>query len=401
MTSESGSLSVTRSLWKPVLKWTLFLVVLIFVVRYGYRQMQQVDFSELTFSPGWLALAIGVYFLGWVPAATVWYWLLHLAGQPVRFYPALRAHFCGHLGKYVPGKAVALVIRAGMVKPFGVSAALAGLLATVETLLTMATGLLIFTTLLPLVARLAVEDSLAEKLPWLERFGQLSFQTQISISAGLLIAAVLAAPLASKALTWLVGKLAKKSGLSTAVETTGETVAGPMKEEAGSETRLPAARMTGVRLTGSRLIVSGLIVAFGWIVNGACLGAILQSLGGQPASGLDLLLWIAAVSGATSIGFLVLFAPGGLGVREALLVTILQISPQIDAGTATIAAVLLRIVSFSSEVIFAALLAAWKPRGAETTLSPDSSAAPDADGSTSSPQAIPSSAPPPAFDSAD
>jgi len=382
MSAESGLLSTVRSSWKTVLKWTLFLVVLVFVVRYGYRQMQQVDFSLLTFSPGWMSLAIGVYFLGWIPAASVWYWLLHLAGQPVRYYPALRAHFCGHLGKYVPGKAVALVIRAGMVKPFGVSAALAGLLATVETLLTMATGLLIFTTLLPLISRLAVAAPFAKKLPWLEQFGQLDLSVQIGLSLGLLAAAALAAPLAARTLTWLVRKLAKKSGLSTVVESSGKTVAAPNG---------------AVRLTGGRLIACGLIVAVGWAVNGLCLGAILQSLGIYPASGVDVLLWIAAVAGATSLGFLVLFAPGGLGVREAILVTILQISPQIDAGTATIAAVLLRIVSFSSEVIFAAILAAWKPRGLnENALSAaafdqSSTASPNSERSepvASSPQAL-------------
>ena len=70
----------------------------------------------------------------------------------------------------------------------------------------------------------------------------------------------------------------------------------------------------------------------------------------------DPLLWTAAVASAISIGFLVLFAPGGLGPRELILIAVLQLSPQIDPSLAVIAAALFRMISFLSEVFFSALL---------------------------------------------
>ncbi|MEZ6046842.1 MAG: hypothetical protein R3C11_14940 [Planctomycetaceae bacterium] len=61
-------------------------------------------------------------------------------GADVPWGAAIRAHYCGHLGKYVPGKALVLVIRTALVKNAGCPPALAALTATCETLMMMGTG---------------------------------------------------------------------------------------------------------------------------------------------------------------------------------------------------------------------------------------------------------------------
>ena len=50
------------------------------------------------------------YAVGWLPS--VWFWrsLMGSLGGRVTFADAARAYYCGHLGKYVPGKAMVLVI---------------------------------------------------------------------------------------------------------------------------------------------------------------------------------------------------------------------------------------------------------------------------------------------------
>ena len=65
------------------------------------------------------------------------------SATPVRLVPALRAYLVSHLGKYVPGKAMVVVVRAGMVVPFGGRASTAAIATFYETLVMMAAGGLI------------------------------------------------------------------------------------------------------------------------------------------------------------------------------------------------------------------------------------------------------------------
>ena len=48
--------------------------------------------------------------------------------------PALRAYVVSHLGKYVPGKAMVVVIRTALVVPFGARASTAAIATFYETL---------------------------------------------------------------------------------------------------------------------------------------------------------------------------------------------------------------------------------------------------------------------------
>ncbi len=55
----------------------------------------------------------------------------------------MRAYLVSHLGKYVPGKAMVVIVRAGMVVPFGARASTAAIATFYETLVMMASGGLI------------------------------------------------------------------------------------------------------------------------------------------------------------------------------------------------------------------------------------------------------------------
>ena len=55
----------------------------------------------------------------------------------------MRAYLIGHLGKYVPGKAMVVVLRVGLVVPYGARAATAAFATLYETLVMMASGGLI------------------------------------------------------------------------------------------------------------------------------------------------------------------------------------------------------------------------------------------------------------------
>jgi len=340
---------------KLLVKWTLFAVVLGFVVRYGYRQWSETDLSEVRWAPGWWIAASVLYFFSWIPAAGLWWLLLKQAGSTLPFYTAFRAHFCGHLGKYVPGKALSLVIRAAMLRGNQVSVPLAGLLATVETLLTMATGLLVALSLLPVA--IGSEDALPllELLPALEFLVRLDTKFQYAFSALILFIAVLATPLLSRGLQKLISRFF-----------VGKFEPDPSENPGENQGASSVAKEFPIGISSKVILLGSTLVAFGWLINGCSLGCVLMGCGVSPRSFADPFLWTVAVAGATSLGFLVLFAPGGLGVREAILIALLQLSPSVGPPLAVIAAVLFRLISFLSEVIFSALLYAFPEKVSRT-----------------------------------
>src|ERR1700674_863114 len=66
---------------------------------------------------GWVAAAVVLYLVG-LCCNGVFYGLVVRRGQvQVPYLAALRAYLISHLGKYVPGKAMVVVIRAGLLAP--------------------------------------------------------------------------------------------------------------------------------------------------------------------------------------------------------------------------------------------------------------------------------------------
>ncbi|MGC4003316.1 MAG: lysylphosphatidylglycerol synthase domain-containing protein [Pirellulales bacterium] len=82
----------------------------------AYLELQTRDFDWGSIQPGWLVFAACVYLLGQLPAALFWHDVLYDLGQRPGLYRALRANLIGHLGKYVPGKALVVVLRAALVR---------------------------------------------------------------------------------------------------------------------------------------------------------------------------------------------------------------------------------------------------------------------------------------------
>ncbi len=70
------------------------------------------------------------------------------------------------------------------------------------------------------------------------------------------------------------------------------------------------------------LAVLLLLLAAGWSLHGLSLGLVLYAVG-VPFELVQWPFWTGAAALATAIGFLAVFAPGGLGVREGLLIEFL------------------------------------------------------------------------------
>lgn len=301
-----------RWVWRLV-KWALCATVLAFVALRARDLWKPEDLRNVTVSPLWLLAAAAAYLAGWLPS--VWFWrkLMAAFGERVTFLNAARAYFCGHLGKYVPGKAGVLLIRAGMLKGRGHSAAVAAVTATFETLLLMGAGLAIGFALFPLTNW---PPAVAERIPH-----------PLLMPLGMVVAVGLSLPV-------IAMLLRKFAAIMTPRDLAGEK---------------------RVDVVDVRLVAVGLgVFCISWPLHGLSLGCTLAAF--DPAL-FDLRnwpMWTGAAALSASVGFLAIFAPGGIGVREGLLMEILQIQPAVGRGPAVIAAVLLRLVWVSAEFLAAA-----------------------------------------------
>ncbi len=137
---------LTRSM--PVLKWGIVLIVLVFLVltiRKAYLDVlehrEHLDLSAMDWR--WLLSGVFVYAVGMMPAAAAWLQTLRAFGQSVPFWVGLHAYFIGHLGKYVPGKAMVIVLRVGRLAPLGIEIKPTIVSIFVETLTSVAVGAIV------------------------------------------------------------------------------------------------------------------------------------------------------------------------------------------------------------------------------------------------------------------
>ncbi len=137
-----------RILW-TLAKWLLFVVVILAVGYRGWTLWYKVDTKTLQLHYGWLFAAVLLYTAAWVPALIYWRWLMVAVGDKIPVLQVARAYYCGHLGKYVPGKAGVILIRATMIAGAGGKFGRAALTAGYEALTTISTGVAVAVMLAP------------------------------------------------------------------------------------------------------------------------------------------------------------------------------------------------------------------------------------------------------------
>jgi hypothetical protein len=81
--------------------------------------------ESIRVEPAFFALAIALYIAGLIPFGIFYGRVLEATSRPIRRLAAVRAYVISHLGKYVPGKALVVVIRAAHSIPHGARGATA------------------------------------------------------------------------------------------------------------------------------------------------------------------------------------------------------------------------------------------------------------------------------------
>jgi uncharacterized membrane protein YbhN (UPF0104 family) len=254
-----------------------------------------------------LLAAGGLYLLGLLPAGLFWGLVLRSLGQDAKIGETLRAYYIGHLGKYVPGKAMVVVIRTGLIRGHRVDTGMAAVSVFFETLTMMSVGAAVS------AAILAVSFRTEPLLFW--------------VAVALMIAAgIPTLPPVFRSLVRLAG-----------VGRSGSANAGNLD-----------------RLGNGALLAGWVLMALSWGLLGMSLWAVLRAMG---TDGTDLVgqlhLYTAAVALATVAGFLSL-VPGGAAVREAVLTQLMV--PYLGEAVALVSAVVLRLVWLASELVISGVL---------------------------------------------
>jgi hypothetical protein len=333
--------------WWPAVKALVGLAILAAIGRRFAIDLARPELWQRPIHPGWTALSGLLYLLGIGLSALYWQRLLGHLGCTAPLGTALRAYYLGHLGKYLPGKAWALWLRAEHLQGAGVRRAPAVLTAFYEVLTTMASGALVA---LLLFAWLGTGAAGPDRK---DLYGLLRLEVPeggvLGRPSAVLLALVLLAATGLPLFPPLFNRVVHRLGLPLGTP----------------DTPVPRIRLAH--------LAEGLaLTALGWLLLGAALAAAVCGVAGTglPWSGTALGRMPAIMSLAYVAGFAILVAPGGLGVREFFLTLLLapelaalaHLTPDMARGTAVLTVLVLRLVWTSAELLLAALVVyPWWP----------------------------------------
>jgi len=268
---------------------------------------ERVDWSRIEFSPWELVLSFVLYLCGMTLVAAFFSRVVKdMGGQALRRFGVV-AWWVSQLGKYIPGKAWVVVVRCGLLSTKGVPPAVTTVASFYETPMMVAVGAAVACALFAADTK---HDLAAKPL-------LLLMSGAIAVGLGLVLT------------PWAFAKVAKVLSL-------------PFGR--GGDAPPPVRARTVLR--GVPTLVAA------WLLNGASFVACVSALSSAPVPVSDWPLLIAASGLAVAAGFVVVVMPGGLGVREWVIMSTL--SPVLGPELAVLSAVALRLVWLAVELVASA-----------------------------------------------
>lgn len=282
----------------------IVVAALVYMVEKSWSQLAETKFrlGQVNYLD-WFA-AVVCYCLAMFCASLFWHRVLRAIGQRPVFGRTMLAFFASQLGKYVPGKAMVVVMRTDIIRGDKVQFGPAAASVFVETLTWVFVGSVIASVLIAIQFR-----------------EHTSLQVMALVMA--LIAGILTWP---SNFRWIATKLLEYRGGDSSV------------------------------FHGLDLPTMGfgwLVMTLGWCLNGWSLWLVIRGIPGTDIAVSDYSLSLACVSLATVAGFVSLL-PGGLGVRELVMIPLL--GARFGAANALIAAIVIRFIWLASEFISSAII---------------------------------------------
>ncbi len=307
---EQTSNSTRRSRLLAIAKVFIILIVLIglawtcVVSAQQWRAQPTLSLEALNWPL--LCVAAGLYGVGISSGSLVLRQALLSLDQRPAWQAILAAQLIGHLGKYVPGKAMVVVLRAGVLVPQGVAAIPATIAVFVETLTMLAVG-----------SALGCSVVFAVPLPHWIRVA--------AIAMAIAATSVTLPPV----LRWITGRLVRS--------------------------KVEIAFSAGWKL----LLVAWFWTLVSWCFIGASFATVILAI---PTTNvlppIAELAWLATatIALAFSIGF-VSMLPGGVGVRELVITSML--ASVIGMPHALASSIMLRLLFVVVEVVLATVASRW------------------------------------------
>jgi uncharacterized membrane protein YbhN (UPF0104 family) len=333
---------------KPILKLLLIAAIFVFLGRHFWNDLQKLTadvWLGWLHRPATIAAAGILYLLGIGFSGVYWRRLLGRFGLEPSLVTAERAYYLGHLGKYLPGKAWALFLRASLVRDAGVGPALATMTAFYEVLVTMSSAVLLaaalFAALSP-ATRAGIDLDYLKGIVWDQADEANVIDRNTSVALSLLLWLPVGIPVLPPVFNRLVHHLSL-----------------PFRSKDTPPPAIPwPAYFEGLAVTG-----------WGWVLQGLSLAVVLHAAAGTPWHALAFQARVVAIMGVSYVAGFVIMVPSGLGVREFFLTLFLtpelehlhQLSHGDARGQAFQAVIVLRVVWTAAEMVIAAVVYWFRP----------------------------------------
>ena len=293
---------MARGKWRTVvslLGWGVFVPVLFFVVRALVRQLAAVPWSQVDFAPHFVALAMGCALASAALYVVSYRLLLGMFVPPPAWLAILPIAWLPTLGKYLPGKGASFAGAVWLLRHYNIPTAVAVKVVFMLHGLGVVIGLI-------MAAPLGLSRSIGIGIPaaWLCCLGG---------AAGVAVCfrVVLLRPL-NHLLVMRFG-------------------------------RQPLPMMTRTRHWWGAIM----IISIQWLCYGLALWFMARSVTDLELGELARFVSVSAL--AMTVGFLAIFAPAGLGVREGIFLVVLE--PVVGAAHAAIIVVAMRLAQTIVEIV--------------------------------------------------
>lgn len=303
-------------------KLFVFAIVIAFLALTFWRGWRELGEYPWQPQPLWFVAAALLYLVASLPEGLLWHRVMVDLGETPGFWESLRAYYIGHVGKYVPGKAMVLILRVGMIRSHRVDLGIATAGVFLSTMTWMAVG--------ALVAAACSAIYLWDQPIYL--LGALATMVVVALPT--------LPPVFARLIRWF--RLSKFS---------------------------PRILDRIEHLRFGPLALGWITMVFGWICVGLCYWATLRGMGiPAPLSGLP--RYVGSVAAANVAGFAAFLLPAGVGVREVFLMVFVKgyFERTLTVGAdlaAPASAVVLRLVQVVAEATISGILYLARPRTAK------------------------------------
>lgn len=304
-----------------------------FAVRELARQWSDVTPALRGLHPEWtgIAAAGAIVVATYVLLVEAWRATLVVWSESLPFGTAARIWFVSNLGKYVPGKIWQIAAMGTMAQKAGVSPAAAIGSSLIVNLVSIIAGFAVIAG----TAAGRVAEAVAARDTGLTPGTAQAAVVGIAMAGG---AALLLAPIALPRLVMLAGRI------------TGRSIAIP---------KVPARAIwiAAVSTTGA------------WVLYGLAFSLFAHAISARATGNAP--SYIAVYTGSYLAGYLALFAPGGVGVREAVLVLAMPRFELASAADAAAIAVTSRLWLTVLEIVPGLLMLRRRSVNTETSNDAD------------------------------